>query len=70
MADSQIDRIRQAEKSVLEGEKKIAELREYLESIDIKDAETRTYLIEAAEQLEADIKKLNESLRAWREDIN
>lgn len=68
--ERQIDRIKQAEDAMKELLKIAAQLRQEVERAGSSNPDQVRELLEAAQGFELEAKRVKDSLRDWREDIN
>jgi len=70
VAESQIERIRKAEKAARELVELAAQIRNEANSLAVEDPSIRRELLESAESFEMQAKALEDGLREWRKDIH
>jgi hypothetical protein len=70
MTESQVDRIRKAEKAFRELVKIAAQIRGEAAKLPVKDLGKREELLASAEQFERQAQDVKNALREWREDIH
>jgi hypothetical protein len=68
--ESQLDRIRNAEKAALELIALAAQIREEASGLPIEDHTARSELLETAEGFEEQAVHLSQALKRWRLDIH